>query len=109
MSDTADFNETAGTVLRVDCENLGWLSIVPQEESVVRKAVRDFREKGINCLLELEERGGFTMNIVASEIIGFRLSTPASRRDAILEEIRQDEWEERFRKENAAKPWDATP
>lgn len=108
MNEPTDFNEAAGTFLRVDVGD-GWFSIMPQEESVIRRAVRDFRERRVDSLLEIEDRYGCTINLVASTVLSFRLSTPETRRSAILEEIRQDEWEERFRKENAAKPWDASP
>jgi hypothetical protein len=100
-----DFNESAGTFLRVDVGD-GWFAIQPHEESVVRKAIVDFRERGIDSLVEIEDRHGSPIALVASTIVGFRRSTPELRATYTLEEIRQDEWERDFRKAHAAPEWE---
>lgn len=103
----SDFNESAGTFLRVNVEDGSWYAIAAHEASIVRKAVVDFREKGIDSLLEIEDRYGVSVGIVASIIIGFVVSTPEGRLAASIEELRQEEWEADVRKLHAAKEWEA--
>lgn len=103
----SDFNEEAGTFLRMDTTD-GWYALQPQEESVVRKAITDYRERGIDALVEVEDRYGNPLAVVASMITGFRRSTPEMRCAAVLEEIRQDEWDREFRKVHAVPEWGAS-
>lgn len=103
----SDHNERAGTFLRVDVDDGGWFAIQPHEESVVLKAVRDFRERGIDGLIEAEDRDGCTVWIVASTVTCVRRSTPEIRAASVLEEIRQEEWERDFRKQHATPEWGA--
>lgn len=101
----SDFNEEAGTFLRVDVDDGGWFAIQAHEESVVLKAVRDFRERRIDGLIEVEDRYGCTVALVASTVTCVRRSTPEIRRLSTLEEIRQEEWERDFRKQHATPEW----
>lgn len=101
-----DHNREFGTFLRVDQTDGGFFTLQPHDESVVRKAVQDYREKRIDSLIEAEHRFGYPVYFIASSVISLYLSTPESREASVLEEIRQDEWEEEFRKRNRAKAWD---
>ncbi len=105
MTDSSDFNEQAGTFLRVDVDDGGWFAIQAHEESVVLKAVRDFRERGIDGLIEVEDRYGCAVHLVASTVTCVRLSTPEIRAASLLEEIRQEEWDRDFRKQHATPEW----
>lgn len=106
MNGESDFNEEAGSFLRIDLQDGTWLALGMHEESVVKKAIRDFRERRIDSLIEVEHRTGYTIGIAASCILYYQPCTPETRATAILEEIRQDEWEDRYRREHAVKPWD---
>lgn len=96
-----DFNEAAGDFLRVDVDDGGWFAVLSHEESVVLKAVRDFRERHIDGVVEVEDRYGCTVHLVASTITCVRRSTPEIRSASLLEEIRQEEWDRDFRKQHA--------
>lgn len=105
--ETIDFNERAGTFLRVEVDDGGWFGIRAHEESVVLKATRDFRERGIDSLVEMEDRYGAAVHLVASTITCVRLSTPESRRASVLDELHQEEWEREVRKQHATPEWDS--
>jgi hypothetical protein len=100
-----DYNKQAGEVLRVETESASY-TVEAHERSVVAKAVRDYRERGIDTLLELDHKDGQPLGIVASTIVTFYVSTPYTRTAALLDEIREDEWEDAFRKANAAPEWE---
>lgn len=104
MTDAPDFNEQAGTFLRVDLEQ-DWIGVAAHEESVVRKAVVDYREKGRDSLVEVEARRGHPIAFVASSVVSFYLSTAADRARTALEEIHQEEWDRDFRKRHATPAW----
>jgi hypothetical protein len=101
----SDFNESAGTFLRVDVDDGGWFAVKAHEESVVLKAVSDYREKGRDCLVDVEDRYGCTVHLVASTVTCVLLSTPANRVASLMEEIRQEEWDRGFRKQHATPEW----
>lgn len=101
-----DFNEAVGTFLRIDCEDGDWFAVQPHDESVIRKAVQDYREKGIDSLVELEHRMGYPVHIVASHVAAFYPCSPEIRAATLMEEIREDEWRNEFRKAHAVKGWE---
>ena len=101
-----DFNDQAGTFLRVDVDDGGWFGIRAHEESVVLKALRDFRERGIDGVLEVEDRHGITVHLVAATITSVRRSTPETRRANVLDALREEEWERELRRQYATPEWD---
>jgi hypothetical protein len=105
VTGSPDFNEQAGTFLRVDVDGGVWFAVQAHEESVVLKAVRDFRERGIDGLIEVEDRYGCAVHLVASTVTCVRRSTPEIRTASLLEEIKQEEWDRDFRKQHATPEW----
>lgn len=103
---TDDFNEQAGTFLRVNVDDGGWFAIREHDASVVRKAVLDYRERGIDSLIEVEGVRGEIIAVAVSTVTSFYLSTPEIRAANALGELRQEEWVRDFRKQHKVAAWD---
>ena len=101
-----NYNEKLGTYLQVACFEDTQLMIKSHELTAVRKAVKDYREKDIDTLLEIEHVDGTIMGVVASTIYSYFLSTPETRESDVVMKIQEALWVEDVKKEHLPSEWE---
>jgi hypothetical protein len=95
-----DPNQDHGTFIRVNMRDSDhWYHIETADLNVLKRAVSQWLERGIDTLLELNEGAlGCEICLPASLVMSFYISTPEMREKAVRDEARADKWDRELRR-----------